>query len=713
MPRLVFFRIAEVAAVFLVIALIALAIVRFSLLQVAAPESGDVAGLPVAAQVQIVRDDRGVPHISARNERDLAFGQGYAEGSDRLFQLDLMRRFVYGTLSEVLGSTTLDADREARTVPVKDLVRIQFERSTPKERAMLQAFADGVNAATARQQKPFEFRALMYTMAPWRPEDSLAVGFATVLDLIDSWTDVAARSADEPLTDPCYDAPVTEGLRVTRPIAHCRLTAGRLSMLLDKRAPLGSNEWASGAGHTTTGRALLANDPHLRLGIPGVWYLADLRAPGYHVAGATLAGTPGVILGHNDRIAWGATNGTVISLSVFNGDRIVHDSPGWQTETFHVRFGRDVIERFYRGKRFFGATTEAGTFVLVDWDAYRHPQSPLLAFEGLDHSKNIEDAERALRAYSGPTQNFELADTTGRVAYTLAGYIPNDPRWGRGIHPPSELSKEFKAIPFAALPHVAPSRDAIVWTANNKMYGPSYPFRLSAQFAPPYRAARIAQLLRARAKYDVPYFVSMQMDTLSLAERELASLVVRRGAIGRDAKFVTTIDKLRAWDGRISPDSVAASSIVTIRQELAREGGGMIPTMLAVRDRVPLLSAILSQKDRVRMNEPWSVAGAVTVRHPLDALGLWFLNGSTFAGNGDSLTVHVQNDGFSQSFRAVWDVGNWDAGGITIPQGESGQPGSPHYTDEAPAWVAGTLLPLPYSDGAVAKAARERQTLSP
>jgi len=682
---------------------------------------GTIAGLRVSAPVQILRDARGVPHIRAASERDAVFAEGYAQGTDRLFQLDLLRRFVYGRLSEVLGSATLETDEASRTVPVRAIVERQWAALPQHDKELLEAFAEGINAAAAREEKPPEFRALLYHMDPWRPQDALAVGFATTLDLIDSWNDVAVRTGREPLSDPCYDAPVTDGLAAFEARkAPCKVTAGRVAMLLDMRPPVGSNEWAAGAAHTATGRALLANDPHLRLGIPGVWYLVEISAPGYHVAGASLAGTPGIILGHNEHVAWGATNGTVASLSVYDAPPAL-DASKWHDETFGVRFGGTAKKRYYDDGRFFGANAGYGKFtrfVLVDWDGYRHPESPLVGFEGLNHANSMDQALAALRGYRGPTQNFEIADTDGRVAYQLAGAIPNDPLWATGVHSAAQIPNDYPMLPFDALPKVAPSRDAIVWTANNKMYGAGYPYRLSAEFGPPYRAARIAQLLAARSTYDVAYFESMQMDTLSLAERELDADILKSASgrsYPRESWQSRALVNLAKWDGRFTPDAVGASTMYEIRLQLARTRQGIVNAMLGARaPGANLLDAVkLDDKHVAAMSKPWGTTGAVVVEHPLAALGLSFLNGTTFAGNGDAYTVHVQNYGFSQSFRAVWDVGNWDAGGITIPQGECGLPGSPNYTDEAADWVAGRLRPLAFSTAAVDKAMVHRMTLTP
>lgn len=663
--------------------------------------SGAIAKSGVHAPVQILRDGRGVPHIRAANDYDLFFAEGYVQGQDRLFQLDLLRRFVYGDLSQILGGAGLQSDEKSRVVPVRAIVQRQWAALSGRERAMMQAFTDGINAAAKREPAPVEFRVLDYAMAPWRPEDSLAVSFATVLDLTDNWDDIAARVGNEPpLTDPCFDAPVMQGLSGIADPAHCDARTARVALirsLLDSRPPIGSNNWAAGAAHTATHRALLANDPHLHLGIPGVWYLVDMQAPGMHVAGATLVGTPGITLGHNDRIAWGATNGTVTALSIFDAPSSL-DAAYWQTETFHMRIGRDVTKKYYRGPREFGTYVRvrgAPRFVLVRWNAYAAPHSPIVAFDGLNRARSIEDALAALRLYPGPTQNFVLADVSGRVAYQLGGEIPNDPLWSRNIHPASDLAKQFAAVPFDRLPHVAASRDAIVWTSNNKVYGPAYPYRLSAAFTAPCRAYRVAQLLRARTTYDVDYFATMQMDVLSVCEHALASYV----------------PALIAWDGRFTPDSTEATAAYHLRLALVREFGGMSKAMIGSRARPGAVTALAAVADP--SPQPWGVAGAVQVMHPLAALGASFLNGTKFAGNGDAYTVHVQNNGFSQSFRAVWDVGNWDAGGITIPQGESGRPGSGHYTDEAADWVAGRLLALPYSSAAVNRAAIARLTLLP
>ena len=678
------------------------------------------------APVTIIRDERDIPHIIAQDEHDLFVAQGYAEGSDRLFQIDLTRHAVYGRLAEWFGARALRADERARIIDVRGIVARQFSKLAPRQRAQLLAFSDGVNAAMRSQPTPFEYRLLLLRPEPWRPQDSLAVGFATVLVLSDSYREVLDRDeayrqfghtampegfakvydAYYPLSDPKYDAPT----------------------MTERGGRAGSNAWAAGSLHARDGRALLANDPHLAPSIPGIWYLVDLRAPRYHAAGASLAGSPGVILGHNDAIAWGATNGSVAALSVFCG---VRPPPSAAVqEQFHVRFGRGNSSTYFREKRGFYITKEIGRpeSCLVGWSAFTNPVSPLETFDGLDRATTLEDARRALSHYPGPTQNFVLAQRDGRVAYQLAGWIPNDPAWARYAH--RDAYRDYPILPFQVLPHVAASRTAIVWTANNKMYDRGYPYRLSATFEPPYRAFRIRALLRARHKYDVDYFSRMQGDVYSAADFEFARAIVLMAR--RFPSLLTLreqqpmIKDLARWNGRYDPDSVGATIAHDMRVNETSPFDRITSTLQELRlirgqpgtYQNPNLFDPAFGCSQIALNAcvrqiPWRNAGAVPILHPLHGLGITWLDGPTLPGDGDKFTIHVQRTAFTQSFRAVWDVGNWDAGGIVIPCGESGEPGSPHYQDLTADWEANKLVSLPFTPAAVQQHGGTRQTLTP
>ena len=683
------------------------------------------------ARVTIVRDARDVPHIVAASQSDLFFAQGFVEGSDRLFQMELTRRYALGTLAEVLGPRALPMDEAQRYYDVAGVAQREWRGLGTHERAVLTAFSAGVNAAMRQQPLPVEFRLLLYQPRPWRPQDSLAVSLAVSIALADSWHDVLSRNDAWrrygargfgqyfPLSDGNYDVTlrgVSAAHANPRALAKVAL---RLTARLPARSRAGSNAWAAGGARTISGRALLANDPHLDLTIPGLWYLEDLRAPGIHVAGASVPGAPGILLGHNERIAWGATNADASAASLFaSAGRL--PASNWKREIFHVRFARDVERGYYRTAREFGVPDEyaGGRLVLVRWPLYSGHGSAIGAFLAIDRARRAGEATAVLAHYRGTAEIFVVADTRGDVAYHLAGTVPRDPAWSRYVHAARESRATFAPIPFDRLPAIAPSRGGVVISANNKMYGDGYPYRLSATFDPPYRAYRIAQLLRTRKQYDAAWFARMQLDTVSPVDREFARIAAARAAADRDELGSAGVAReLAAWNGSFSPESRAATVEHDVRARLEADS----PSLAVVLARLRSGSDAGNVTDDLRgalyaaggVTQAWGRAGAVRIEHPLAPLRFGFLNGATLPGDGDEYTIHLQQPGFSQSFRAVWDVGNWDAGGIAIPSGESGEPGSGHYDDLSSAWIAGRLEPLPFTDAAVKAATRSRLVLEP
>jgi penicillin amidase len=748
----------------------------------AAVPSGTIAGLGVKQAASIVRDDRGIPHIRAQNEHDLFFLEGYAQGTDRLFQLDLYRRLVAGRLSEVFGSSTLGTDVEARVFDIDAIANAQLAAMPAAERANVDAFADGVNVAIRTRPLPPEFRVLAYSPQPWTAKDSIEASFATVLALTDTWDTVAARAdvIDEvgpgakdaffSITDPKYDAPTVGSvpapvaplppLRVKYPDAPS-LYVSALDSALDGRAGTGSNDIAAGANVTATHRALLESDPHLELRIPGVWWLVDLKCPTLHVAGVTLAGVPGVILGHNQHLAWGATNGDVASVRIY---REAFQTPqsdlyradgrwvraGHRSETFGVRFAGPVTRDYLRTRHGFVFQDRGTRKLAAAWTADQDRRSAFDQFDAVNRAMNAAQGLRAFERYPGPAQNFVFADDAGNAAYTLAGEVPIDDAWGITAHDgPSSPIPPQNYVPYDTLPHLAPGRNVVAFTANNRIYGEGYPYRLTADFAPPYRAASIAHHL-AKRPYDVASFSAIAADVFSLPEAELAFDAVQgflRKNLQNDADIHDAIEQLRTFDGNFTGDSRGAVFVTVLRraatERLVRmhmqpsvavpylagdEGAAFVALLRAIRDRpkgwVPdddydellvaaMRDGIAALRKHGAYEQTWSDFGARTAKHPLAGFGIGFWNGIPFPGLGGPYSPHVQAPANAQSYRAVWDVGNWKAGGIVIPQGESGEPGSPHYRDAAPIWLQGDLVPLPFDDSDVAKVAEETLTLSP
>jgi penicillin amidase len=741
-----------------------------------AKTSGTIALAGLRAPVRVMRDARGIPHIRAASLHDAAFAQGYVTGADRLFQIDITRRFVLGTLAEMFGSSTIDADEDARVLDVRGIVDAEYAHLSASDRDTLQAYADGVNAAAAHESLPPEYRALLYHFVPWKPQDSLAVGYAVVLDLTDSWYDVIARDAVErevgprataaffSLTDPAYDRPTTGGHAVKLPPlppldgAHAPVTVSWNGE--STHDAFGSNTWAAGAQRTSTGRALLANDPHLIRRIPGIWHLVDIAAPGEHVAGAAIAGVPGVILGHNDRLAWGATYADAVSPRVFTetfatneGHRYMAGSRQLdaveRTETFNDRFSVPRKHTYLSTRHGFVLEATGITRHAVQWAPLTDTRSPVTAYLALDRAASIEAALNALAAYPGPAQNFTLAQTDGRAGYTVAGAIPDDATWGLSTSPGATLpAKPLTYVPFDRLPHIAASRTALAISANNLSYGAGYPYRLSAYFSAPYRAAEIARSLETQPKVDVTISRTVQADTMSPAELELARLCVaalHKSGADRDPDIAPAYAALASFNGRFAPNSRGATVIQRVRfvatrdliashlsaataVNYLRDGPAFVTLMRALRERprgwfphddpdaflvASVRSAVSLFGGKDAIQTPYGSAYAVLTQHPFSVFHFHFWDGPSFPGSGGSYAPAVQAIALAQSFRAVWDVGAWDAGGIDLPLGESGEPGSPHYTDAAPAWLRHDLTPLPFSDAAVARATIGTLTLTP
>jgi penicillin G amidase len=710
-------------AIALLICLVAVAAAYAVNVEVGLQNSAATGGTVVASglhdRVTIVRDRRDIPHIVARDDHDLYFAEGYAQGSDRLFQLDLTRRYAYGRLAEILGAKALAFDRIQRAVDINGIAERQLRALARREREAIAAFSDGVNAAAAAQPLPVEFRMLLYQPSAWTPKDSLAVSIVASLELADSWHDVFARDAvwrhdgsrcydaRFPLSDSRFDVSV-DGTRDARS-AHPRRDdcAGFGIVARPHRVAIGSNAWAAGATRTIDGNALVANDPHLDLTIPGVWYLVDIRSPHVHAAGATIPGIPGVVLGHNERVAWATTNAQMATTMLFEPRHLNRRS--WVAERFRVRFARDARVAYYRTAREFSVPNDndRSAITLVRWAVYAERQSTLATVFGLDRARSVSEALHVLAQYRGSPQNFILADRHGNVAYHVAGLVPDDPAWGRYVHPSRDLQATFATIPYARLPGRAPARDGILVSANNMAYGPAYPYRLSAQFEPPYRAYRVAQLLRSRSRYDAAYFAQMQLDTLSPIDLNIAHDVVRFArAHPAESGSASVVRLLGPWNGRYEPGSRAAALEHALRLALFEQ-----PPALSMPPKRQDLDGMLSFAFYER--RAWRDAGGTRIEHPLAPMNFAFLNGAWLPGAGDEYTIHLQEPGFAQGFRAVWDVGDWERGGIAIPSGESGEPGSGHYTDLTRAWVSGRLQSLPFSRADVQQNAVDTLVLVP
>jgi len=270
--------------------LIALVAVYWVVYRVLPKTSGEIHA-PITGRATVTRDSLGVPHITATSVDDALFLQGYVTAQDRLWQMELIRRFSAGELSEVLGRITLEADRESRRLRLRRLAEEHYKSLDAKERGYMAAYARGreLFMETHANALPVEFTLLRYDPRPWSVVDSILVGLGMYRDMTSSWKDELQKGKMQTGADPAM-----------------------LEYLYPKRmtgeVQPGSNAWVLSGKRTASGKPILANDPHLEFGLPSTWYMIHLQAPSLNVSGGSLPGAPSVIIGHNDRIAWGMTN---------------------------------------------------------------------------------------------------------------------------------------------------------------------------------------------------------------------------------------------------------------------------------------------------------------------------------------------------------------------------------------------------------------------
>ncbi len=730
--------------------------------------AGTRSGMPVDGPVTIARDERGVPHIRAGSLHDLFVAEGYTMASDRLFQMDLTRRYVDGRLAELLGAPLARVDRRMRRYAIRPLAAQVYAHSSRDEQAALSAFADGINAAATHEPSPPEYAALLAGFEPWRPEDALVVGFSTLLDLDDKPDDVVIRDevrnalgpagpeALYPLTDPKYDVP-TNG-RPPGPIAALPALHGASNAVAlapaDDRAPIGSNGWAVGADRTTVGKAILANDPHLSISIPGIWYLLEARAPGVHVAGGALAGTPGVTLGHNEHLAWGVTAAETASpirvvRERMRGTDELYEQGRWvharhRHDSIAVRFGSALdSDTLVSDRGVVIARSHDGAYAyLMDWRMQHAPVSPLAPFFALLRARNAAEGVAAMRANPEPALNVLFADDGGRAAYHFSGGVPLDPSFGRWANDASAPEPPY--LTYDRSPHIDPSRSAVIVTSNNRSDGAGSP-RLAPYWPPPYRAFEVGRALRVHGRTLSPEDIAaVQSDVASPAEGEFAHLVLAaayRARATEDRALGPLLASVVAFDGRMSSESRGASAVVALRRDMLAaisaaqlppwlapyypsSGPGFEVVLRALRERprgwVPhddYDAFVVASLRRVKATFGATVPtfgeyAAQPLAHPLAPFGFGFWNGPTMPGRGGSFAPDVQWNGHAQSFRAVWIAGDWDRGTIDIAAGESGEPGSPHYADQNARWTHFVRTPMPFSDAAVSAATKSTLTLT-
>jgi penicillin amidase len=556
---------------------------------------GEVAVEGLEGPVEVVRDHWGVPHIRAGSRHDLFFAQGFVQASERLFQLELIYRLGTGRLAELFGELSLPMDRFVRTVGWNRAGRRIAAKNDDRSREIVTAFLSGANAWLERMPAaPVEY-GLLGGAQPWLPApDEHEVVAASIVfmawSLSGNWdtellrVEIADRLGWEGLLDLFPDLPTESG----PVIAGARGGPNRAEALaLLKQAPdlpkgQGSNNWVVGGARTETGKPLLANDPHLLAQLPSIWIEMHLTAPGIDVAGVSLPFTPGITIGHNERIAWGFTNvgGDTqdLYLERLNADGTAALFDGaWEPvtaieEEIAVR-GRDTPEVVHARETRHGPIMDS--YLLGTTEAYvvegGITETYALRFAGfeegigpsttwaLNTAGSWDEFREALRGWHCPGQNAVYADVDGHIGYQCTGLHPIR-RAGDGTVPVPGWTSDHEWdgwVPYDELPWSLDPADGFLVTANNRPHEDSYPWLLGKDFLPAFRARRIAQRIADRPRHDANSFAAIQMDTVSLPAEELLPLLLRtRPETDRQRRALST---LAAWDGDLAATSSAAA----------------------------------------------------------------------------------------------------------------------------------------------------------
>jgi penicillin amidase len=564
-------------------------------------------------KVKVGWQSHGIPHIFANHEKDLFLALGYLHAQERLWQMDMSRRFLTGRLAEIFGNfsvpwkelTTYFRGRESadfdyfmRLVGIHEAAVASLTLLSEEEQQKLQAYTDGVNRYIEKCGKklPWEFRLLRYQPEPWRPEDSLTIGkgfaflLSTALFTRLNMIALAAKLHDEPeklrSLFPSYPA---DGPAITRAVWEStrglwQFTNGTFASSDAHPAGHGSNNWVVARSRSTTGNAILCNDPHLRLTLPSTWYLMHLKSEpnpglpdGYEAWGATIPGLPCVQLGYNRWIAWGVTAAVCDDVELYRekihpleSDRylIGHE---WLTmsqriENIRIR-GQGEVKKTLRftchGPVISDFDSSPAAAVLsLRWTAH-DPGQEFRCIYSINRASNWNDFLASLAFHAAPTLNYVYADREGNIGYSLAGKIPMRPAVPsllpvNGWNPTNEWRGW---IPFDELPRLYNPPEGTIATANNRITDGTYPYYLSHFFEPPYRIRRIKKLLAAKQTHSVSDMAAIQMDLVSLHGTKLIdSLKAEFGQVGDDnPKTKTAVDSLLRWDGKCDEDSFAST----------------------------------------------------------------------------------------------------------------------------------------------------------
>ncbi len=763
----------------------------------------------LSATVKVTRDSHGLPAFEAASLEDLFFAQGYVTAQDRLWQMDVMRRFGAGELSEILGEGTLKIDREKRILGLRAAARKSLQTASPRDRAYLDAYAQGANAfiETHGNRLPIEFHLLKYRPKPWQAEDSIVIANQMVSDLnFFTFGDMLARekilarlgpelTADLYVNRSWHDRPPTvmrEDLNdqenqgdsndddeddddgPDNSVTQQRGSGAELWAEHAAEAVNGSNDWVVSGAHTVTGKPLLSNDMHLGHQMPNLWYEAHLKSGNLDVAGVTLPGMPYVIVGHNQRIAWGFTNvGPTVAdafIENFNAQGEYQTPQGWQqpehrSEVIHIKGQPDVtldVKITRHGPIITDILPGETRQIALRWTLYDGLRMP---FFDVDSAQNWEEFRKAFSQLDAPGQNVVYADVDGNIGYQATGHIPIRAA-GNGGLPVSGADNAHEwtgYIPFDKLPSIYNPPSGVIATANGRIAPDNYPYSISAEWEAPWRAERIYHVLESGRKFSASDMLALENDVhsendLFAAERFVYAI---DHASHPSARAKQAADLMRNWDGRMLATSTAATIAVRSSEELTRllleprlgpapEDPKQRLTTLSWRsyhwemqtvwlqnillhqpkrwlpEKYPNYDELLTAAVEAAVTGPevpqdlaswhWGSFNAVDIEHPV--LGKVPLLARRAAPgvkdqSGSRYTVKAVTRHHGPSERFTANLADLDQSTLNTVTGQGGNLLSPYYMDQWKAWYEGSTFTLPFTSQAVQAAGAHWLVLEP
>ncbi len=727
-------------------------------LQRALPQvKGELTLTNLSSQVNIARDARGIAHIFASNRHDVFYALGVAHAQDRMFQMDMSRRFGSGRLSELIGKRTLKTDAQMRTLGLRRAAEASWDYLDEPVQASMTAYAQGINAIITDKSyvPPAEYLFLGAKPEPWVPADTLTVFKVLAYSLAgDALEEPGQQRLKEILGEerlaqflPPYpeDAPIAlrqQDMSSVYPAVVKELDKAEAPALGSSMGEKikGSNNWVVDGTMSTSGMPLLANDPHLALTAPGIWYYARLNTPDMMVVGVTLPGSPYVTLGRNRNIAWGFTN---TGPDTSDLKRVKTDGLKTTTisETIRVKGGADVVVdiAFAMGgtvldPKWFSAVGEMANedenVILYTTLDDEDDTTPAIGYDNID-TNSFEQLDRNLNRFKMPQQNMVFADVNGNIGFIAPARVPVRDEQGNWV----------SEIPYEGLPRTLNPGRHYVATANNKIVPDSYPYHITDQWYGFHRIRRIVENIEARPQHTIESFKAMQMDTVSDLARRMLPLIAATQPETQSGQQLRDI--LVSWDGNLTPGRpeglvysgwLRAFSKLVYADDLGEDFDRFWTPRRGFMERVvrgsnalwcddigttaietcQILAGTAFDTAATRLldtygNDPqkwrWGDAHEAVFAHPLfgevPVLKNFFSVRVPVGGDGSTPNVaHYSYKAgtfdapWGPSMRAIYDLSDMNASLYMSAPGQSGQVLSKHYRDMADSWAKGEYMQI-------------------